>query len=442
MFKKSLLIITILFFSFSCSVNHERTISNHTNLINISDGWAANSINTVVFRHNSLASYMGVQYAAFYAADSSVILAKRNTGSQEWDIKKTGYKGNIADAHNCISIIVDGSGYLHMAWDHHGSTLNYCKSVSPGSLDLSNKLEMTGVNEENVTYPEFYMLPDGNLIFLYRDGSSGNGNLVMNYYDNKNQKWSKQQDNLISGEGERNAYWQAAVSNDGVIHLSWVWRETWDVSTNHDVCYAKSTDNGKTWEKSTGEKYTLPITVETAEYAAKIPQGNELINQTSMCTDAEGNPYIATYMTAEKDSIPQYYVIYNNDSVWKMSKVTNRNLAFSLNGGGTKRIPISRPQIMIDSEKYIYLIYRDEERGSKVTAAWCSEINNVEWNYLNLTSFSTDMWEPTYDIDMWKDKNVLNLFIQKVGQGDGETLEDTTSTMISVLEWEPLKDDR
>ena len=103
---------------------------------------------------------------------------------------------------------------------------------------MSDKLPMTGILEEHVTYPEFYRLSDGNLLFFYRDGSSGNGNLLINYYDCETQRWSKRQQNLIDGEGERNAYWQMAIDAEDRIHLSWVWRETPDVATNHDMCYA------------------------------------------------------------------------------------------------------------------------------------------------------------------------------------------------------------
>ncbi len=49
---------------------------------------------------------------------------------------------------------------------------------------------MTGVDEGNVTYPEFYLLSGGDLLFAYRSGSSGRGNLVMNRYSLKEKKWS------------------------------------------------------------------------------------------------------------------------------------------------------------------------------------------------------------------------------------------------------------
>lgn len=104
---------------------------------------------------------------------------------------------------------------------------------------------MTGVDEGNVTYPEFYPLSGGDLLFVYRSGSSGRGNLVMNRYSLKEHKWTRVQDILIDGENKRNAYWQLYVDEKGTIHLSWVWRETWHVETNHDICYARSFDNGE-----------------------------------------------------------------------------------------------------------------------------------------------------------------------------------------------------
>ena len=136
-------------------------------------------------------------------------------------------------------------------------------------------MAMTGVDEKDVTYPEFYNLDGGDLLFAYRSGGSGRGNLVMNRYDVKTRKWSRVQDVLIDGERKRNAYWQLYVDAKGIIHVSWVWRETPDVATNHDLCYARSADGGRTWEKSTGEIYTLPITIANAEVACQIPQRSD-----------------------------------------------------------------------------------------------------------------------------------------------------------------------
>ena len=182
--------------------------------------------------------------------------------------------------------------------------------------------------------------------------------MVMNRYDVASGKWSRVHDILIDGEGKRNAYWQMCTDSKGTIHLSWVWRETWLVETNHDMCYARSTDGGKTWQRSDGTAYRLPITMATAEIAWPIPQKSELINQTSMTTDPDGRPLIATYWREQGDSIPQYRLVSHDGKGWHMETVGRRTMPFSLAGGGTKMIPIARPRVVSDGKKLIY-IFRD-----------------------------------------------------------------------------------
>lgn len=173
----------------------------------IGKGWARTGINATIFRRNSIASDRTQQYTAYYDAQSRVILARRRLDSQQWTVQETGYLGNTADAHNSISLMVDGAGYLHMSWDHHVNRLRYCRSQEPGSLSLTDELPMVGHKEGAVTYPEFYRSADGNVIFLYRDGSSDSGDLILNHYDASSQTWRRLQDTLISGEGDCNAYW-------------------------------------------------------------------------------------------------------------------------------------------------------------------------------------------------------------------------------------------
>jgi len=404
------------------------------------NGWAANSVNTVVFRHNSLTTFKNTQYIAYYDSAQRLVIGKRTIGSDKWTIQPTQYTGKATDAHNTISIITDGDGYLHISWDHHNNELRYARSVAPGSLQLTDKLPMTGKKENKVTYPEFYRLPNGNLLFLYRDGGSGNGDLMLNYYDRKTKQWTQLQDGWINGEGRRNAYWQMTIDKAGVLHLSWVWRESPDVASNHDMCYAKSNDGGRTWQKSTGEKYTLPITAATAEYACRIPQKSELINSTTMGTDDAGHPYIATYWRAAESTIPQYRLIYNDGRKWIAQQISDRKTAFSLSGGGTKRIPISRPRILIANKNgkvQGVLIYRDTEQGDKISAAICSDITKGKWQVKNLTETSVGLWEPSYDTELWKSSKVLHLFVERVEQGDSETTKDIAPQPVQVLEWKP-----
>lgn len=409
-------------------------------LVPVAKGWAKNQINAVIFRRNSIVSHGDTQYVAFYNAAARVVLAKRRLGASVWQIRETQHVGDANDAHKSISIAVDGAGYLHMVWNQHDSPLQYCHASRPGSLELSEQMPMLNDKESRVTYPEFYNLPGGNLLFLYRDGSSGKGNLVINRYHVGLGRWSRVQDKLIDGENSRSAYWQVAIDQRGAIHLSWVWRETPDVATNHDVCYAKSFDGGRTWRQSSGEKYQLPITAASAEYVLRIPQRSDLINQTSMTTDSRGRPYIASYWRPPGTEVPQYQLIYHDGHVWKMSQITHRVTAFTLGGAGTRRIPISRPQVIVSgsgSKVKVLAIFRDAERGNHISVAVNDGVQNDSWTITDLYQSSVGMWEPAYDPVAWQRRKELHLFVQNVGQGEAEGVEEIPAQMVAVLEWRP-----
>ena len=94
------LLIFILILILRCTTTDQKT-----NLVPIAKGWAKNSINTVIFRRNSLVSDGNTQYAAFYGEDAHVYLAKRKHGQTNWKIEKTRYTGDVEDAHNTISIM-------------------------------------------------------------------------------------------------------------------------------------------------------------------------------------------------------------------------------------------------------------------------------------------------------------------------------------------------
>ncbi len=431
--------VWITVFSLIVQVTDAQSVKK-TALVNVDLGWAHNSVNTVVFRKNSLVTWKDKQFIAFYNEQRFVVIGKRKLGTANWLLQQTAYKGNTADAHNMISIMIDGTGYLHLSWDHHNNALNYCRSKEAGSLEMTDLISMTGLNEKKVSYPEFYKLPNGNLLFFYRDGGSGQGNLVINQYSIQTKEWKQLHSNLINGEGKRNAYWQACVDAKGTIHVSWVWRESPDVASNHDMCYARSADGGKTWMRSDGKKYQLPITAATAEYAFHIPQQSELINQTSMFADASGNPFIASYWRDPGDSVPQYHLIYKKGKQWQVQNLGFRKTAFSLNGAGTKRIPISRPQIIAwptGKTMSVAILFRDEERGGKISAAVSSNINTGKWVIKDLLKTGVGSWEPSYDTELWKQKRILHLFVQKTDQADGEGKSDMVPQMVQVLEWRP-----
>ncbi|MEO6526466.1 MAG: BNR repeat-containing protein [Gemmatimonadaceae bacterium] len=417
---------------------HQPAGSNDVRIVPLGTGWARSSVNAVSFRTSSVVSHGKVQYAAYYDDSAHVVLAKRRLGDTTWAIARTTFTNDVTDAHNAISLAVDGSGVLHVAWAEHNKPLHYARAVRAGSLELSDPLPMTGQREEQVTYPQFYSLPSGDLLFVYRDGRSGSGDVLLNRYDVRRRAWRVVHHPLIAGEGRRNAYVnQVAVDARGGLHISWCWRESPDVATNHDVMYAHSRDEGRTWRTSSGRRYALPITASTAEIAWRVPQGSELINQTSMAVDDAGHPLIATYWRPSGSEVPQFQLVWYDGSSWRASQIGARTRPFRLSGGGTKRIPISRPLVLAGRRGAVFVVFRDEERGGGITVARSTDAERASWSLTEMWSSPVGQWEPTHDPDRWRRRRRLSLFVQRVGQGDGERLEDVAPQPVFVLDWTP-----
>lgn len=408
------------------------------------DGWSGSSVNVVAGLQNTLITDHSTQYAAFYAADSTLVLARRKIGSDTWTTHRTGLTGRTNDAHDTVALAVDGEGFLHVAWDHHANALNYARSLAPGSLEIGPRQPMTGQHEDSVTYPAFLRLPTGDLLLFYRDGRSGKGNLVLNRYSVKERAWTQVQANLIDGEGQRSAYSSYAIDGKGVIHLAWIWRDSPDVSSNHDLCYAKSADGGKSWTTVTGAPQSLPITAATADYALRIAPNSSLMNSPSITTDEQGQPYLASYWKPTGSDIPQLQLVFREKDQWQVSQVTQRTTPFTLAGAATKRPPLSRAVIATRAgwrkPREVFLVYRDDERVGRIVVAECRDFAKPAWSYRELTSGSVGAWEPSLDPEQWTRFAQIHLLVQNVTQRDGNDQQAATTlpSTVSSLIWSPF----
>ena len=407
------------------------------------DAFAGSSVNVLANSQHTLLTHGDTQYAAFYAADSTLVLAQRTHGSDAWTTHRTALKGRTADAHNTVALGVDGDGFLHVAWDHHNNPLNYTRGVAPGSLELGPREAMTGSHENRVTYPAFLPLPNGDLLFFYRDGGSGRGNLVLNRYDVRAHRWSQIHASLINGEGACSAYPAYTVDARGTLHLAWVWRATPDVATNQDIAYARSADGGVTWTSVDNRPLTVPFTAANADYALRVGPNRSLMNPPSLAADADGRPLIANYWTPEGSDIPQFHVVRHTGNAWRVTQVTARTTPFTLAGGGTKNPPISRAVLAVraseDAGREVVLVYRDDERGGRIIAATCEDLRKTGWRFTALTTGSVGAWEPSFDPVAWDRTGELHLLVQPVVQRDGNDREAAAvaPTPVSVLIWQP-----
>lgn len=408
------------------------------------DAFAGSSVNVVAGLQNTLFTHGETQFASFYASDGALVLGRRELPAGPWASQRTHYRADVNDAHRTAAIAVDGQGILHVAWDHHNNPLNYARGVAAASLELGPREPMTGRHEDRVTYPQFLRLPDGDLLFFYRDGRSGRGNLVLNRYTVRTRTWTQLHASLIDGEGQRSAYPAMTIDAHGVLHLGWVWRESPDVATNHDLCYARSADGGVSWTTSTGAPLAVPFTAATAEYALRLPEGRSLMNPPALAADSAGRPILANYWCPEGSDIPQYHVVHHDGSRWRTLQVTRRTTPFTLGGTGTRRPPISRSVLLPvqsgSGTSALHLVYREGERQDRIVAASCPDLAAADstWTFRDLTTDPVGSWEPSLDPGQAA-RGVLALLVQRVEQRDGNDRQAAIAapTPVFSLSWKP-----
>jgi hypothetical protein len=412
-------------------------------LVPIDSAFAANSMNHVAFRQNSLLTVGEQQFATYYDSSGLVTIARRDLGSTAWDIFNTVYvdnNSNLSDDHDVITFGVDGDGFMHLTWGMHDDELRYIRSNAPvtgnGAIAFGDEIEMTGEAEGLVTYPQFYHLPDGDLLYMYRTGGSGNGDTQLNRYDTATNTWSPIQRPLYDGsvQGDDfnsvNAYANTlAFDSQGNIHFTWTVRETPEYQTNHDFFHAMSPDNGTTWTTIDGTPIGLPLEQANTPPVFEIPQGSSLINQTSSTVDANDNPLVASWWAPSggrgTGTTRQYMLAYYDGQEWQMSQITDR--AFEPQQGAGAVRELARPIVVVDDDNRVIVAMRYDERDDVVTIA--HSLDRENWSFLDLTTEALGTWEPNYDPALWARENKLHLLYQPVGLGQ-------TNSTISVLEWD------
>ncbi|MBQ9873211.1 MAG: BNR repeat-containing protein [Thermoguttaceae bacterium] len=296
----------------------------------ISDIWNGNTVG-LAFLARPDALYIG-----FYSYDRAMTIGRRAYDSDKWELKKLPTQIGW-DSHNYIAMTFDSEGRLHVAGNMHARPLIYFRATKPNDVESLEKVEaMTGENEARCTYPTFLNDKEGRLIFTYRDGGSGNGNQIWNVYDEKSEKWTRLLDKpLFDGQGLMSAYFVGpTLAADGNFHVAWVWRDTPDAATNHDLSYARSPDLIH-WEKSSGEPCALPITLETGEIVDPVPVGGGILNShVRMSFDKDGR-IVLVYTKYDDQGALQIWLARLEENGWKKVQITDWDFTWKFSGGGS-----------------------------------------------------------------------------------------------------------
>jgi hypothetical protein len=421
-----------------------------------------NGVDTCSFRNNSIYTVGNYQFVAYYNASGYVTVARRDISTNAWANYATSYTAyNINDDHDVISFGIDGEGYMHLSWGMHGDTMRYAKStgsvLGAGSISFTS-YSAIGDLTTGITYPEFYNLSDGDLLYVCRTGGSGNGDTKYARYDTATDTWSNSTELINGNDGsiywyttngssytasyDRNAYSNNMVfDSQGRVLMSWTWRETSNYQTNHDIMFAYATDeNLTTWLNASGSSQTVPITITNASIVKSIPTGYSLMNQCSMTVDVYDNPLVATYwspLSGSGNQTRQYMLVWYDGTSWQTSQISNRTISESRieNNDATRIRQMGRPVVLVDDDNRTIVITRSNDQNNVVTAYYSND--KTTWYMVNLTTADTGRYEPTYDEVRWANENILNLFYEPAfANSDGSRSQGAQT--VSVLQWNAL----
>lgn len=326
--------------------------------------WAGSPVSFALLTH------AGRQFVAYYDGERRLTVSARVLPSTQWttvhpegiwnDLRQRSSSVTGWDSHNFLRLAVDRDGCLHLSGNMHVDPLVYYRTKHPLDITTLERVDrMTGDRETRCTYPVFFKNAFGDLLFRYRDGSSGNGSDLYNIYDTKTRTWRRLLDQpVLEGEGQRNAYaLDPVLGPDGRFHLVWMWRDTPDCATNNTLSYARSVDFIN-WENSRGEPIALPITIGRAEIidAAKPHEG--LINMTfNLGFDTAKKPVVVFHRYDAAGYSQAYIARPGNDvkkigTSWTVRAMSNWNFKWTFSGGGSipAEVTLGSPHLGVDGE--------------------------------------------------------------------------------------------
>lgn len=315
----------------------------------------------------SLLTHAPYQFVAYYDAKRQLTIARRKLDERQWSFTKlpdtTGW-----DSHNYLAMAVDDDGFLHLSGDMHASPLNYFRSTKPLDPSSFEAIKpMVGPAETKATYPTFLRGPNNELIFTYRTGSSGDGDQIYNIYDLKTQTWKRMSDKpLTDGEGKRNAYFNGPVRGpDGWFHLAWVWRESPDASSNHDLSYARSKDLMH-WETAQGEALKLPIRMGKNITVDPVPEKGGLINGNTKIGFDNRNRVTISYHKYDAKKNLQPWIARLEDGKWKLYQPARWDKPVDFGGGGTLAFSVRVGAVIHEDDGKLTQSWGHPELGSGI----------------------------------------------------------------------------
>ena len=322
-------LVLIILVLYACNQPTDRStnsIKNDLKIVHevfIDSVWAANRV------WFALQTVNDQQFVAYYDRDRMMTVASRYLGSEVW--QKTTLPNKLRwDSHNSVAMGIDPHGYIHVSGNMHVDPLVYFRSEKPYDVTTMVEMnEMLGINEEGVTYPRFFYNQEGDLLFSYRSGTCGNGNILVNRFIPESETWERYlKDPLFEGieeNDDRAAYHSFVRDTSGNFHFIWMWRWTPQVETSHQICYATTPDL-ISWKNAAGESVSLPFRPDDERLIVDgTPSKGGMHNSRyQIILTPEDEPVIG-YVKYDENGLTQLYLAKFDDGQWLSKQISDWN---------------------------------------------------------------------------------------------------------------------
>lgn len=374
----------------------------------------------------NLLTYRRSHIVAYYDADRVLTIADRKIGGLVWNFRKLESSAGL-DSHNYVDLGFDRSGLLHVAGNMQSSPLQYW-IIDLSSEDIRPtrvKALLDPEDELKITYPRFIRSSDGSLIFAYRNGASGDGDIAAVIRADSEQRHKLVRGGpLISGDGERNACLDSnapTLGPDGLWHLLWVWRDSPNAEMTHCINYACSHDL-VVWRSGDGHPQTLPIGLNEQCVVDPVTKNQGLINNTVRLGFMPDHRPVALYHKRDRNGSQQLWAAAFDESRWLIRQLTDWNFVWHFQGPGSLDfkieigVPLTTPRglsvdVRLNEEVQTYVL--DTELtlvSTEMAAPWSPLSRSTRSDGLIERCESARGWRPEDDSREWfiSDATVLD----------------------------------
>ncbi|MGM0494192.1 MAG: BNR-4 repeat-containing protein [Armatimonadota bacterium] len=262
-------------------------------------------------------------YFVYGSAGNRPTISFYNHTTGEWAYPVVIGENPDGDAHRNPTLLVDDEGYLYMFWGAHGHESFVSRSLRPH--DISEWELRSALEEMGATYPQPWMLREGELFVSYRKAP---GWRCRTSTDGA-KTWSDPVDIAAFGVApEATGAWEfaiygATVAEDGPyprkVHFAFSRlgggtpeeiesKHLW--GRRYNLYYTYSDDGGETWRRSDGDAYDVPIEEDQAQLL--YDSGTRGVWIKDIQIDPAGNPMIL-FLEGEVETFHAW---------WKVARVT------------------------------------------------------------------------------------------------------------------------